>query len=45
MLDSAFNLTLDVLYPAPDSWPKGKLHTIENINYEDNKWELIFKEK
>lgn len=48
MLDNAFKLSLDVIYPPPDlsEWPPSKKHLLLYDNVlETNRFQLIFDEK
>lgn len=41
MLDNAFKLSVDVLFPPPLSWPNSKKHNLSN-KISSNLFELIF---
>jgi len=43
MVDNAFKLTLDVLFPPPQVWPHSKRHFMPN-KIANNLFELIFDE-
>lgn len=42
MLDDAFKLTIDVLFPPPDNWPSSRRHSIPSPT---TSFELIFEEQ
>lgn len=44
MVDQAFRLTLDPLYPPPPNWANAKRNLMPENYIENNKWELIFDE-
>ena len=43
MVDSAFKLTIDLLFPPPTNWPHSKKHHMPN-RANHNLFEMIFEE-
>jgi hypothetical protein len=43
MLDDAFKLSVDLIYPPPKTWPSSRKHLIPNHLHSG--FELIFDEK
>lgn len=44
MVDNAFKLSLDVLFPPPQNWMNSKKHYLPN-KVNDNLFELFFDEE
>mmetsp|Transcript_8503 Transcript_8503/g.7542 ORF Transcript_8503/g.7542 Transcript_8503/m.7542 type:complete len:82 (-) Transcript_8503:108-353(-) len=44
MVEQAFRLTIDPLFPPPQNWPNPKKGMMVDNLFENNKWELIFDE-
>ena len=42
MLDNAFRIAIDPLFPPPLQWPKSKKHLIAEHAFDHNKFNLIF---
>ena len=40
MLDDAFKLSIDVIYPPPSDWPSSKKHNLGSTG--NNAFELVF---
>ena len=45
MLDQAFRLSLDVIFPPPCHYPNTAKHLVPDAGLENLKFELIFEEK
>ena len=45
MVDQAFRLTLDVIYPPPCNYPNTVKHLVPDASLESLKFELIFDER
>lgn len=44
MIENAFRIGLDPLFPYPNNWPMQKRHLMPDNIIETNKFELIFDE-
>ena len=44
MLENAFRIALDPLFPPPTKWPASKRHLLTDITSENNRFEIIFDE-
>lgn len=42
MLDDAFKLSLDLLFPPPENWPSSRKHNVPSL---ENKFELIYDQE
>jgi hypothetical protein len=44
MLENAFRIAIDPLYPPPIVWPQHKKHLVPDNLLEGNRFEIIFDE-
>lgn len=44
MLDNAFKISLDILFPPPTNWPQGKRHILIDQKINSNLFTIIFDE-
>ena len=45
MLENAFRIGLDPLFPPPSKWPKKKKYQMNEDPYETNRFVLVFDER